>query len=122
MRGVIISTALLIAALIFIIWAGVVADDSLTSLIEKTEALPDEPTEGVADMLDIIEEEWNKHKEIYSAIIKFDFVYNFSKELNAARAGVEAEDSGTYLAAKNSIINILEYLRDVQRIRLDNII
>ena len=40
----------------------------------------------------------------------------------AAKAGVGAEDPGTYLAAKRSMINILEYIRDVQRLRLDNII
>lgn len=122
MKGVIISTALLIAALVFVIWSGAVADSSLAVLIEKTEALPDEPTGEVPDMLDKIEGQWEKHKELYSAIIKFDFVYNFSKEINAARAGAEADDPGTYLAAKKAIINVLEYLRDVQRLRLDNII
>ena len=44
------------------------------------------------------------------------------KETSSAKAGVIAEDPGTYLAAKKGMLCILEYIRDVQCLRLDNII
>ena len=122
MKTIIIPVILLIAAIIFVIWSGITVDNSLKGLIEQTKKLPDEPDKHTLKSIEEIEKHWNKHKELYSAVIKFDFVYNFSKEISAAKAGVSADDPGTYLAAKKSILNILEYIKDVQELRLDNII
>ena len=122
MKTVIIPVVLLVSVLLFVVFTGVSVNRSLNGLIEQTKALPDSPQEDTEQELRRIEEHWNKHKELYSAIIKFDFVYNFSKEINAAIAGCAAEDPGTYLSAKRSMINILEYIKDVQKLKLDNII
>ena len=122
MKTIIIPVILLIAAIIFVIWSGITVDNSLKGLIEQTKKLPDEPDKHTLKSIEEIEKHWNKHKELYSAVIKFDFVYNFSKEISAAKAGVAADDPGTYLSAKKSILNILEYIKDVQELRLDNII
>lgn len=122
MKTIIIPVILLIAAIIFVIWSGITVDNSLKGLIEQTKSLPDTPDEDTLKAIEKIEKHWNKHKELYSAVIKFDFVYNFSKEISAAKAGVSADDAGTYLAAKKSILNILEYIKDIQALRLDNII
>ncbi len=122
MKSIILPIILLISVLAFVITVGFSTNSSLSDLIKQTNALPDNPDEHTLDEINKIEKEWNKHKEIYSAIIKFDFVYNFSKEISAAKAGCTADDPGTYLAAKKSMVNILEYIRDVQRLRLDNII
>ncbi|MBR5323032.1 MAG: DUF4363 family protein [Clostridia bacterium] len=122
MKTIIIPIILLIAAMVFIIWSGIAVDNSLKGLIEQTKDLPDTPNENTLKLIEDIEKHWNKHKELYSAVIKFDFIYNFSKEISAAKAGVNAEDTGTYLAAKKSLLNILEYIRDVQKLRIDNLI
>ena len=122
MKTIIIPVILLIVATFFIIWSGITVDNSLKGLIEQTKALPDTPDKDTLESIEKIEKHWNKHKELYSAVIKFDFVYNFSKEISAAKAGVIADDAGTYLAAKKSILNILEYIKDVQELRFDNII
>lgn len=122
MKAVIVPVALLISVLLFVVLTGVSVNRSLNGLIEQTKALPDNPQNNTEQELRLIEDHWNKHKELYSAIIKFDFVYNFSKEINAAMAGCAADDPGTYLAAKRSMINILEYIKDVQKLKLDNII
>lgn len=122
MKGIIISGLLLTAALLFVVWSGTVTEESLTDLLKKIEDLPNEPTEDTVELLNEIESEWNEKKELYSAISRFDFVYNFLREINAAKAGAEANDPGTYLAAKKGLINVLEYIRDIQRVRLDNII
>ncbi len=122
MKTIIIPVILLIAAIVFVIWSGVSVDNSLKGLIEQTKDLPDEPDKNTIKAIEKIEKHWNKHKELYSAVIKFDFVYNFSREISAAKAGVDAEDAGTYLSAKKSMLNILEYIKDVQELRLDNII
>lgn len=122
MKTIIIPIILLIAAIIFVIWSGISVENSLKGLIEQIKELPDTPDKSTVFSIDEIENHWNKHKEMYSAVIKFDFVYNFSRELSAAKAGVDADDAGTYLAAKKSMLNILEYIKDVQDFRLDNII
>lgn len=122
MRTIIIPVILLISAVLFVCWSGYSVQNSLNELIDQTTRLPEEPAEGTVEEIKAIEEHWNRHKEIYSAVIKFDFVYNFSKELSAAKAGAAADDPGTYLAAKKSMLNILEYIEDVQRLRWDNII
>lgn len=122
MKTIIIPVILLIAAIVFVVWSGITVDNSLKGLIEQTKDLPDKPDKNTLKSIENIEKHWGKHKELYSAVIKFDFVYNFSKELSAAKAGVEADDVGTYLAAKESMINILEYIKDIQELRLDNII
>jgi hypothetical protein len=122
MKTIIIPVILLIAAIVFVVWSGITVDNSLKGLIEQTKNLPDNPDKNTLKSIENIEKHWNKHKELYSAVIKFDFVYNFSKELSAAKAGVDADDTGTYLAAKKSMLNILEYIKDVQELRLDNII
>ncbi len=122
MKTIIIPVILLIASIVFVIWSGVTVDNSLKGLIEQTNKLPDEPDKDTLKSIEKIEKHWNKHKELYSAVIKFDFVYNFSREISAAKAGVDADDAGTYLAAKKSMLNILEYIKDVQELRLDNII
>lgn len=122
MKPIILSVILFIGALIFVGVSGYAVENTLTELIEETKSLPDEINGEAYDRLEKIERHWNKHKELYSAVIKFDFVYSFSKEVSMAKAGVAADDEGTYLAAKKSLINILEYIRDVQRLRADNII
>ena len=122
MKTIILPILLLISVLVFVITVGFSTNKSLSDLIKQTNALPDTPEENTLDEINKIEKHWNKHKEIYSAIIKFDFVYNFSREISAAKAGCKADDPGTYLAAKKSMVNILEYIRDVQRLRFDNII
>lgn len=122
MKTIIIPVVLLIATIIFVIWSGVTVDKSLIGLIDQAKKLPDIPDENTLSSINEIEKHWDKHKELYSAVIKFDFVYNFSKELSAAKAGIDAEDVGTYLAAKKSMINILEYIKDIQELRIDNII
>lgn len=122
MKNILLPVLLLIFTLIFIIWAENSVDSSIKGLIDQTKALPDTPNETTLQEIEKIEDHWNKHKELYSTVIKFDFVYNFSKELSAAKAGADADDPGTYLSAKKSMLNILEYIRDVQKLRLDNII
>lgn len=122
MRSIVLPVVLLAAVIVFVILTGMSASNSLEGLIEQTKNLPDTPNDNTEKEIEEIEKHWNNHKEIYSAIIKFDFVYNFSKELSAAKAGCSADDPGTYLAAKKSMINILEYIKDVQKLKLDNII
>lgn len=122
MKAVTIPALLLAAAIIFVIVSGAISENALDGLIKMTEELPDEPDPSTYSRLDGLEKEWNKYKELFSAVIKFDFVYNFSKELSAARAGVKADDHGTYLAAKKAMLNVLNYIKDVQKLRLDNLI
>ena len=122
MKSVIIPILILVILITFTVTNGIYVDKKLTSLIDQANALDDIPTENTLDDIKKLEKKWNEQKETYSAIIKFDFVYNFSKEISAAKAGCIANDPGTYLAAKKSIVNILEYLRDIQKLRLDNLI
>ncbi len=122
MKPLIIPAVLLIAALLFVIINGFNTEKELTTIIKMSEDLPDEPTDKTLDQIKQIEKKWNKNKEHFSAIIKYDFVFNFSKEISSAKAGIIADDDGTYLAAKKGILNILYYIRDIQRLRFDNVI
>ena len=122
MKTIIIPIILFIAAIVFVVWSGITVENSLKGLIKEVRNLPTIPDKNTLFSIDELEKHWNKHKELYSAVIKFDFVYNFSKEISAAKAGIDADDVGTYLAAKKSMLNILEYIKDVQELRLDNII
>ncbi len=122
MKPLIIPAVLLIAVLLFVVLSGLNTDKELTSLIKMSEKLPDKPNEKTLDRIKQIEKKWNSNKEHFSAVIKYDFVFNFSKEISSAKAGVIADDDGTYLAAKKGILNILFYIRDIQRLRFDNVI
>ncbi len=122
MKPIILPIILLSVAMIFVVVSGMVVESSLVELIEQTKNLPDTVDGEVYQQIEAIEKHWNKHKELYSMVIKFDFVYNFSKEISVAKAGAAADDGGTYLSAKKSLINILEYIKDVQGLRLDNIV
>jgi hypothetical protein len=118
----IIPIILLVAVAVFVVFNGLNTEKEIKTLIEQTKELPEEPKKDTLEKIKSIEEIWNKNKEHFSAITKYDFIYNFSKETSSAKAGVIAEDPGTYLAAKKGMLCILEYIRDVQCLRLDNII
>lgn len=122
MKNMIIPIILLIAVGVFVVFNGLNAEKELTALIEQTQKLPEEPEDDTLEEVKSIEKLWNKNKEHFSAITKYDFIYNFSKETSSAKAGIISEDPGTYLAAKKGMLCILEYIRDIQRLRLDNII
>ena len=122
MKAIVIPILLMTLVVSLAVFSGNYTETSVARLIEKAQSLPESPDENTMSKLDILEKEWNKHKEKYSAITRFDFVYNFSKELSAAKAGCLADDPGTYLAAKKSMLNILNYLRDIQKLRIDNIV
>ena len=122
MKPIILPIIILSLAAMFVVISGAVVESSLNELTDQAKSLPDSVDGEAYKQIELIEDHWNKHKELYSAVIKFDFVYNFSKEISMAKAGISADDAGTYLAAKKSLINILEYIRDVQRLRLDNIV
>ena len=121
-RPLIISVILLLIIGGFVIVNSINTSDSIDEMVEQVNSLPDIPDDNTYMQIEKTEKMWTERKELYSAIIKFDFVYNFSKEISAAKAGCKAEDPGTYLAAKKSMINILNYIKDVQALRLDNII
>ena len=122
MKSIILPAILLICTLFSIVWAHKTVNNTIDDLIDQTEALPNHPTDDALQAIEGLEEHWNKHSELYSTVIKFDFVYNFTKELAAAKAGAASSDQATYLAAKNSMINILEYIKDVQQLRIDNVL
>ena len=122
MKSIAIPVILLLIVIALVVITSVYSVHELNLLIEKTNALPEEPNEDTVDKLKKIEKLWNDKKELYSATIKYDFIYNFSKEINNAKAGCVSDDPGTYLSAKKSIIVLLEYLRDVQSFRVDNFI
>ena len=122
MKPVIIPILLLVAVVVFVVLNGENTEKELTYLIKITKELPDKPNDDTIEELEKLEKAWKKQKEHFSAVIKFDFVYNFSKEMSSAKAGAHADDAGTYLSAKKGMLNILEYIRDVQRLRFDNII
>ena len=122
MKQMILSSIILTAAIAFMIWASVFSCSKLDGIIEDIQELPDIPNEKTVDMLDDIEKTWNKHRELYSAITKYDFIYNFTKELHSAKSGIIADDPGTYLSSKKAMLNVLYYIRDLQKLRIDNIL
>lgn len=121
-RPLIISVVLLLIIVGFVIVNSIYTSKSINEMIKQVKSLPDIPDNYTYEQIEKTEKMWTERKELYSAIIKFDFVYNFTKEISAAKAGCKAEDPGTYLSAKKSMINILNYIKDVQTLRLDNII
>ncbi len=122
MKNIILPICLLVLVIAFMITNGIFVSNSLDKLIDETLTLPDIPDDTTLDKIKSIEEEWNKSKEYYSAVSKFDTMYNISKEFVSAKAGVITDDPGTYLAAKESLVTAFEYLNDMQSFRLDNII
>ncbi len=122
MKNLILSICLLIAVILCIIINGLYTQNSLNELIDETSKLPTTPHEDTVDLLNDIEKIWESKKEIYSVTVKFDFIYNISKEISSAKAGCMTDDPGTYLAARNCLINGLEYIKDIQVFRWDNII
>ena len=120
MKTIALPTALLCIVILAVIITSVYSVKQLDKLIFLTESLPDEIDEETVDDIKKIEKEWNEKKEIYSAIIKYDYVYNFSRELNTAKAGCVSDDPGTYLSAKKSMVVLLKYIRDIQSFRIDN--
>ena len=122
MKPFIIALVLLIAVAIFVIYSGFSTSSNLDGIISQLKALPEDPDTNTLSDLNIIEKKWEKHKEFYSILTKFDFIYNFSKEMSAAKSGIITNDDATYLSAKNSMVILLEYIRDIQNFRWDNII
>ncbi len=122
MKTIILPICLLILVIAFMISNGVFVSNTLNEIIIETDSLPDTPEDNTLDKIKNIEQKWNKHKEYYSAVSKYDTIYNISKEFESAKAGVTTDDPGTYLAAKESLVTAFEYLKDMQSFRLDNII
>jgi len=120
MKTIALPTALLCIVVFAVIITSVYSVKQLDKLIYLTESLPEDPDEKTVDDIKKIETAWNEKKEIYSAIIKYDYVYNFSRELNTAKAGCISDDPGTYLSAKKSMLILLKYIRDIQSFRIDN--
>lgn len=120
MKTIALPTALLCIVVFAVIITSVYSVKQLDKLIYLTESLPEDPDEKTVDDIKKIEKAWNEKKEIYSAIIKYDYVYNFSRELNTAKAGCVSDDPGTYLSAKKSMLILLKYIRDIQSFRIDN--
>jgi len=116
-----IALILLGLTLTFVISVSLISQNALDSLIDQVDSLPESVTQNTLTELDLIEKKWSSKKELYSVLIKYDLVYNFSRELGSARAGIQADDVGTYLSARSSMLVILRYVRDVQKLRLDNL-
>ena len=122
MKNIILPIVLLVIVIGFTVLNGVLVSNSLNKLIYEAHTLPDIPDDNTLDKIKSIEEKWNKSKEYYSAVSKFDTMHNISKEFGAVKAGCITDDPGTYFAAKESLITAFEYLKDMQSFRLDNII
>ena len=122
MKNIILPVILLTFVIVFMTVNGVWVANSLDKLIGEARTLPDIPDNSTLDQIKSIEEKWNKNKEYYSAVSKFDTMHNISKEFGAVKAGCITDDPGTYFAAKESLITAFEYLKDMHSFRWDNII
>ena len=122
MKPIILPVLLLLLVISFTIFNGTYTANTFDNIIRKIEELPDIPDANTKNLLEKIENDWNAKKELYSSIIKYDFILNFTKELSTAKAGCTSSDDGTYLSSKKSMKNLLEYMRDMQKFRLDNIV
>ncbi len=122
MKNIILPIILLTLVIAFMITNGIIVSNSLSKIIDETKNLPEIPDGNTLEQLQKIEQKWNKSKEYYSAVSKFDTMYNISKEFGSAKAGCITDDPGTYLSAKESLVTAFEYLKDMQSFRFDNII
>ena len=122
MKNIILPICLLVFVIAFMVINGVFVSNTLDEIIIETDSLPDIPEDNTLDEIKNIEQKWNKHKEYYSAVSKYDTIYNISKEFEAAKAGVITDDPGTYLSAKESLVIAFEYMKDMHSFRWDNII
>lgn len=122
MKNVVIASLLLLAVIIFTVLSSLHSTRSLDNLIEMASALSDKPSDATEEDIKQLENEWEKNWELYSIIVNFNYVNNVSREISNVRSGYTADDAGTYLAAKNALLNALDYIRHTQIIALDNII
>lgn len=122
MKQIALPLLLLIIVLFFTVFNGIYTANCLDSIIQKVKELPEIPEDDTKDILYEIESEWESKKELFSSVIKYDFIFNFTKELSSAKAGCTADDDGTYLSSKKTMQSLLEYMRDIQKFRPDNIV
>lgn len=122
MKNIILPICLLIFVTAFMVINGVFVSNSLDTVIKETESLPDVPDYDTLAKLESIEQNWNKYKEYYSAVSKYDTIYNISKDFESAKAGCIADDPGTYLSARKSLVIAFNYLSETHSFRWDNII
>jgi len=122
MKTIILPICLLVLVIAFMAINGAFVSNSLKAVIKETESLPDTPDDSTLARLNEIEQKWNKYKEYYSAVSKYDTIYNISKDFESAKAGCIADDPGTYLSARKSLVIAFEYIKDMHSFRWDNII
>ena len=122
MKNAILALLLLAVVIAGVIFAAENTQNSINGLIEDLNKLPDTPDSDTEELLKNFSTKWNSSQELYSAAIRYDFILSIKKDLKSAIAGCRADDPGTYLSSKNSLITTLSYLKEVQSIRLDNII
>ncbi|MBR6682204.1 MAG: DUF4363 family protein [Clostridia bacterium] len=122
MKTIILPICLLVLVIAFMAINGAFVSNSLKAVIKETESLPDTPDDSTLAGLNEIEQKWNKYKEYYSAVSKYDTIYNISKDFESAKAGCIADDPGTYLSARKSLVIAFEYIKDLHSFRWDNII
>ena len=122
MKSIIFPICLLALIIAFMVINSIFISNSIDSLIEMAETLPDEPNENSQNDIARLEQQWNRYKEYYSSVSKYDVIYSISKEFDSAKSGCVSNDQTTYLSAKKSIITVLQYIKDTHSFRLDNII
>lgn len=122
MKPIVIPIVLLVLVMVFVVFNGLNVSKDLKTLLDRSNNLPNEPKKDTLEQLEIIEDIWNRHKEHISFVVKYDFIFNVEKEISTAKSGVISDDAATFLSAKKGMINLFEYIREVQRFRLDNII
>ena len=122
MKSIILPICLLVMVIAFMVINSLFMSKSIDSLIEIAQALPDEPNEDAQNDIAWLEQQWNRHKEYYSSVSKYDVIYSISNEFEAAKSGCVSNDQTTYLSAKKGIITALQYIKDTHSFRLDNII
>ncbi len=122
MKTIILPVCLLVLVMVFMVINGLFVSSRLETVITEAESLPDTPDDNTLDRLNQVEQKWNKYKEYYSAVSKYDTIYNISKDFESAKAGCIADDPGTYLSARKSLVIAFEYIKDMHSFRWDNII
>ena len=122
MKTLITSGLIFLLTVSFVVCTELHTVKTLDTIIKLTEELPDTPDGGALPKLEAIEKEWSNNKALYSALIKYDYLYGFTKELSSAKSGVYAGDNGTYLSSKRSMLITLRYIRNLQKPRLINML
>ena len=121
MKSIYLPLIILAFVLIFSVVSGEICQKTLKEIIGDVENLPDIPNEDTKGKIEKLIGKWEKNVEFYSIVSKYDYIANAAKEMQTLLAGCSSDDKGTYLAAKKTLIDSLEYIKDIQTVRLDNI-